>query len=484
VTGRPATLDAPSVRYGGTVMTGEPGGTNAVTVTVNDWLAATAALLVAVQLTVVAPTGNVDPDAGVLVGPLRARARRLHHLVTGFRSAPGPGTRATFAGRERYQDMRRILTATTTAAALGGSLLLGGPANAAAAATQPAPPVAAGPVVASLTAYSPVSAGGGWVVWSVPHGTGWVLEGRQGGVTRQLAAAPRAQPFDASVGSDTHGAAVVTFSRCARTPRIPPLGLGVIAPLTGSGCRVHVLSLASGHETTPAIPHPRGVSDTTPAMWHGRIAFARLDPAHHGDVQQVLLWTPGRPTLTSLRHGALPAPCSPTTGCASGPRSGSVEGLAYDGRYVSFLWQPVAPGVFGDAGWEVRADRVQGGSSRIVTSGVAGEVCTGGTDLSAPSPPVLDGSTVRVASLQSTCYVFKSVLSQMDAAAPGNGSFGALPGVVLALAEHGQSLYALEAPAPATETDPTCTPAAPCQLEQITAPPLRPEPHKPTSPFA
>src|SRR5206468_11248318 len=121
-------------------------------------------------------------------------------------------------------------------------------------------------------------------------------------------------------------------------------------------------------------------------------------------------------------------------GCAGQPRTGSVEGLAYDGRLVSFLWQPVAPGVYGDGGWEVRADVVSTGATRIVGGGFAGEVCTGGEDLSAPSPPVLDADTVRFASLQSKCYVFHSVLSVANPTRPGNVFYGALPGVVLGLA--------------------------------------------------
>jgi hypothetical protein len=370
--------------------------------------------------------------------------------------------------------MRRSLAAGAATLALAA----GAPTLASAAA-----PVAAGSVVASLRAAVPVGAGGGWVVWSAPTAHGWVLEGSHRGVVRALTAAPRPQPFDLNVGSRSGGGPVVTFSRCVRTPGRPAYGLGFLAPQTGAGCRVHVLDLATGRESTPAISHPAGTSDTTPSMWQGRIAFARLDPAHHAGVQQVLLWRPGRRGLVSLPHGAMPAPCA--GGCAGQTRTGSVEGLAYDGRLVSFLWEPVAPGVAGDLAWEVRADFPSTGATRIVGAGVAGEVCTGGEDLSAPSPPVLAADTVRFASLQATCYVFSSVLSQVKASAAGNGVYGALPGVVLGLAQDGAKLYALLAPPPADQTNPTCTAAAPCPIEQIAPPaPLKPEPHKPVSPFS
>jgi hypothetical protein len=349
--------------------------------------------------------------------------------------------------------------------------------------TGPSGPAAAGPVIASLDANVPISAGDGWIVWSVPVAGGFGLEASHAGVTRALGVAPRPQPFELSVGTSATGSPVVTFSRCTKTPTGTDFGLGIIAPLTGSGCRVHVFNLRTERESTPAIPHPAGTSDTTPSMWHGRIAFARLDPAHHQKVQQVMLWTPGHRTLTVLPHGAIPTGCPYRGGCAGMPRSGTVDGLSYDGRLVSFLWLPVAPGVIGDAGWELRADAVATGRTKLVGDGFAGEVCMGADDLSAPSPPLLDGDTVSYVSLQADCYVFNSVFSEFDAAGSGNGSYGALAGDVLGLAEDGSTFYAVEAPTPLTETDPGCSATAPCEIEQIARPRLKPARYKPASPF-
>jgi hypothetical protein len=349
--------------------------------------------------------------------------------------------------------------------------------------TGAAGPAAAGPVIATIDANTPIAAGGGWVLWSSPVAGGYALEGSHDGVTQELPVAPRPQPFDVSVGTSATGAPVATFSRCSKTPTSTPFGLGIIAPLTGSGCRIHAFNLTTQQETTPGIPHPSWTSDTTPSMWHGRIAFARLDRPHHQDVQQVMLWTPGQ-GLQTLPHGALPTKCPFRGGCAGMARSGSVEGLDYDGSLVSFLWEPVAPGI-GDAAWELRADNVATGRTKVVGDGFAGEVCFGGDDLSAPSPPVLSGYTVRFVSLQADCYVFNSVFSQIDYAASGNGVAGALDGDVLGLAQDGSTLYAVEAATPLTEIDPGCTPAVPCEIEQITPPAvLKPERYKPTSPFA
>jgi hypothetical protein len=346
--------------------------------------------------------------------------------------------------------------------------------------TGVAGPAAAGPVVASLSADVPIAAGGGWVVWSVPVAGGFGLDASHGGVVRPLAIAPRPQPFDLSVGTSSTLAPVVTFSRCVGLSTHP---VQVFPPAVGRDCRVRVFNLRTQQETTPAIPHPSATSDTKPAIWHGRIAFARLDPAHHQNVEQVMLWRPGHRSLSTLPHGAMPTKCPFRGGCAGMPRSGTVDGLAYDGDLVSFLWLPIAPGVIGDGGFEVRADTVATGRARLVGDGFAGEVCTGGLDLSAPSSPALDGYTVTFSSLQADCFVFNSLVSQVNAAATGNGSYGALAGNVLTLAQDGSSFYALEAPTPTTEIDPTCTTAAPCQIQRITLPALIPEPDRPTSPF-
>jgi hypothetical protein len=344
-------------------------------------------------------------------------------------------------------------------------------------------PFAAGLVVASLDADVPIAAGGGWVVWSVPVAGGYGLEGSHGGVTRPLDVAPRPQPFDVNVGTSSTGAPVVTFSRCSKTPTAG-FGIEAIAPLSGSGCRIHLLNLKTLQESTPAIPHPSGTSDTSPSMWQGRVAFGRLDPAHHQRVQQVMLWTPGHRTVRTLPHGAIPTDCPYQGGCAGMTRSGVVEGLSYDGRLVSFLWEPSAPGVIGDGGWEVRADNVATGHSTLVSSGFAGEVCTGSEDLAAPSPPVLDGYTVSLVALEADCYVFNSVFAQIKTTVGGNGTYANLPGITLGVAEDGSTFYVVEAATPTDETDPTCTVAIPCQIQQIHQPaPLKPESRKPSSPF-
>src|SRR5271155_2284921 len=136
-------------------------------------------------------------------------------------------------------------------------------------------------VIATLSAESPISAGHGWLIWSVRSGTGWSLESFHDGRGATLPVANRPQPFDAQVGTNAAGAPVVTFSRCRVTPAMEDAGLyvkgtGTLAtPNTGAGCRLRLLELNSGKERTPQVPEPGGVSDTTPAMWRGTLVFAR-----------------------------------------------------------------------------------------------------------------------------------------------------------------------------------------------------------------
>ncbi len=165
--------------------------------------------------------------------------------------------------------------------------------------------------IATLTAPTPISGGGGWIVWSAPTAGGWTLDGWHAGTTRVLALARRPQPFDASVGSDARGRPVVTFSRCRRTPKLYAFGTEdrggtLLLPGSGAGCRLRLFELASGHERALAVPHPAGTSDTTPSMSHGVLVFARHARAH-GDTWQVLLWSPRhRRRLVDLPHGAVP----------------------------------------------------------------------------------------------------------------------------------------------------------------------------------
>jgi hypothetical protein len=338
-------------------------------------------------------------------------------------------------------------------------------------------------VLASVGANTPVSARDGWVAWSTPTGGGWMLAAWHRGASFVLPVASRPQPFDANVGTDAAGRAVATFSRCIVTPYLSFFNDGPFTSVLGRGCRLREVDLVTGRERGVAVPHPAGSSDTNPSMLGSRIAFARLDPARHGQVEQVLLWTPRTHRLSVLRHGGMPTTC-PFSSCTGMARTGTVQGLDLGSRLVTFLWMIQAPGVFGHGGWEVRADRLDNRRSVLVGSGELGEACTGpGDDLDVPSPPVATGRQAWYSELSASCYVFTNTLVRYDAIAPAAAT-AHLPPETLQLARDGQALYALVAPAPQTETDPTCKkPGAPCQIERLTTPALTPNHVRPRPPY-
>ena len=325
-------------------------------------------------------------------------------------------------------------------------------------------------VLATVTSASPISAHAGRVAWSVPVGGAWRLSVSNGTSPLMLPIRPRTQPFDVDLGSDADGRPVATFSRCTTAPE--PRGAG-IAPWTGSGCRIRVVDLATGVERSAGIPRPVGSSDTTPSMWRGRIAFARRD-RHHGEVSQVLLWTPGKRNLRTLRHGAMPTKCPFRTGCEGSLRRGAVTGLDLGARLATFAWWIEAPGVVGHAGWEVRADDLRSGRSTRVGTGYVGEVCTEGIDGQTPSTPSAAGTRVFWGELQSRCYKLATKLKRYDVGAP-SAAIGDLPGVVLRVTRGSGTLYGLVAPAPAGDVPPACdAPGAPCTIVALDEPTLAP----------
>jgi hypothetical protein len=357
-------------------------------------------------------------------------------------------------------------------------VLAGVLAGAIAAAAMPA--AAAPQPLAPVAVDVPISAAGGWVAWSAPvAGGGFGLFAWHAGAVAQVPVAPRAQPFDLDLGTDAHGRPVATFSRCAVAPTVL---LGRTQAWSGSGCRVRVVDLATGRERAGGVPRPPGTSDTTPSMWRGRIAFARRDVRRHRNVAQVMLWSPAARRLTALSHGAMPTDCPYRGGCKGMTVLGAVDGLDLGGRLAAFRWLVQAPGVVGHLGWEVRADRLSDGRSRVVGAGFLGEACTGGTDAVQPSLPSADGSDVWFTQRSTRCYVDTASLVRFDVGT-GGAAFGPLDGEILQSTRDGAALYALVAPRPQAEVDPTCAADAPCTIERLDAPPLVARAYRPRSPF-
>jgi hypothetical protein len=361
--------------------------------------------------------------------------------------------------------------------------------------SSPAGQASAAPV-ATVTAATPLSGGGGWLVWSARRGSGYVLMGFRDGVTRQLRAAPRPQPFDAAVGSDAAGAPVVTFSRCARTPVMRTVGGGgpdgaLLEPETGSNCHIVELALPSGRERRLPIPRPAGASDTTPSIWHGQLTFARRSPAH-GKVSQIVSWSAHTPRrLVTLPHGRIPS-CPERAGGCREQAHGRVEALDRDGSIVTFLWTvPGGEGVTGEGAWEVRVDRTDGSSKALAEGGFGHEACTtpgaGPHQLEYiwPEPPIAIGAKALVPNLYAfSCFHgFASVLTA-HGPARGDASSGKLESVALAVASDDGRLYGLVPTSAVVSGDsPGCEASSPCWIERLPTPPLRREGKAPFAPF-
>jgi hypothetical protein len=329
-------------------------------------------------------------------------------------------------------------------------------------------PAAAAQEIAQVNDEVPIAAHRGWLAWSVKDGARFRLVAWHDGVLRTLPVRVRQRPFDVDVGTDARGRAVATFSRCRRFASVAVYeGRREV----GVGCRARLVDLRTGTERGAGVPAAPGTSDTMPSMWRGRVAFARRDPRHHGNVDQVMLWTPKGRVLRTLRHGGTPG--------AVPPPSGEVTGLDLGGRLVAFSWRILAPSVIGHGGYELRADRLADGRSALVGSGYTGEACTGGIDGTSPRKPTVEGDHVWYMQSVSQCYRFSARLNSYRGF-PVRGRRGDLEGIVRQAAKDGPDLYILVAPPNAPDQGPACTP---CTIERIALPALQPIRLKPHSPF-
>jgi hypothetical protein len=341
------------------------------------------------------------------------------------------------------------------------------------------------PAIATVEDQTPISAGDGWLVWSVPSHGEWLLDAYHDRTVETLPAKPRPQPFDVSVGTNSSREPVATFSRCHTTPIMQTVGAqqagGLLTePSTGAGCRVYEFNLLTQRERAVPIPHPAETSDTTPSMSHGNVAFARTEPTHP-NISEVMLYSPNdhQHELVTLRHGAVPSPC-PKPACSHIPIFGEVEALDLDAQAVAFLWQFEGPGVPGHGAWEYRADNLSSGAGSFAGAAALGESCVGGgaVEEAWPSPPVLTGSTALLVNLQrGECY--KRYSSGFTRYQRGTRSLGESSLPIMTIAREANITYALVAPGPTTgEQDPNC----PCTLQRITPPTLKPITHKPEPP--
>jgi hypothetical protein len=262
---------------------------------------------------------------------------------------------------------------------------------------------------------------------------------------------------------------VVTYSRCVSDPA--PAGpyrsaAGYASPnglprqSLARGCGLRVLDLASGLERVLDVDRPRGASDTTPSMWRGDVAFARL--TRGATVAQVLLWRHRGGRVVRLAHGTVPANCRYRGGCSKLVGRGEVQQLDLGAVGVAFVWDVAAPGVIGAGdGWELRVDDLTTGRSRGYDSGYQSGAC----GARYPVSPTMVGREVWFDELRWICDTAHT--SYVHGSATGRrGLLEVGPPLMWQLAVDGHTAYSIRGPRPAPSgEDPACLGGAgPCRL--------------------
>jgi hypothetical protein len=189
--------------------------------------------------------------------------------------------------------------------------------------------------LAPVSGTAPISAYGGYVVWSEQGSDGlWRLVRFHDGSKETVSAvAPRSVPFDVDAGPGALDRPQATFSRCADEA-------------ARRGCHLRVMSLLSEGEAGLAVPHRDGYDDTLPSGWRHRVAFQRRKRGAR--VAQLYLYDFTTRRLKRLRHGYVP------TGATATGRSTAIDLV---GGVVAFAWssEPAALGV--GPRTEIRAER-------------------------------------------------------------------------------------------------------------------------------
>jgi hypothetical protein len=335
-----------------------------------------------------------------------------------------------------------------------------------------------GAPAASLTTPSHISAGAGWLVWSVKDGDGHRLAARHAGRTRVLAVEPAPEPFSADVGTDARGRAVAVFRRCSDAAPTD------VVDTTPPDCRLRVVDLVTGVERSAGIGTPAGASDTAGSMWRGRLVFAR---ASASSGVRILLTRPGTQALTALPSGPLQSPCvrrdPRPSGCRNTPATSQVVSLDMGARVVAIRRTLVGTGVTGNVGYEIRAVRLADRRTHLLGTGWVGEYCASETeDSSVPSAPAVSGETVWFVQMSLLCASIRSTIVRATVERRVRLATGRLTGRYTEVAIDGSVLFALRQP-PSRQDEPACRAAEPCSVTRLVPPRLRLIATAPRAPF-
>jgi hypothetical protein len=347
----------------------------------------------------------------------------------------------------RFWD-RRFLCAIVAIAGLLS--VLGGSVGGAFAASTPLAQLPSS--AQKLTAY------GGYVVFSEYEATAkdWHLMVWHGGSIRALPVPARDMPFDANAGPAANGRPAIVYSRCTQDPP-PPTANELQSSeyvrepdwTDARGCRIYELALPDGSPELVNGIYAPGASDSTPAIWDGDIALARLIAGSRD--AQVYLWHHSTHRLTAL--GAGPGPCRThffEQQCEAHPRtppSAWVGGMSLDGSALGYEWivQNGGPPFGEGADPEIRVDPLQASHQsapgQVLSTSFASGTCGYGESTS----PSVAGSSLFYDTNGGGCEGPQEILSSFTSYSTTTRTWRAArfdPGLVVAIAEdHGTTYW-------------------------------------------
>jgi hypothetical protein len=249
---------------------------------------------------------------------------------------------------------------------------------------------------------------GGYVIVSELAATGrWHLMAWHHGSTSTLALPERTIPFDASAGPSANGAPAVVFSKCTHEPPARPASPEIQAEppnwSRAAGCHIYELALPNGTPTLVRRLYAASASDSTPAIWRGDIAFARIRSGSR--VPSLYVWDHANGRLR--RVGGGPSACPALSAVFEGSfckrphahLSAWVEGMSLDSDALAYQW--ILPqddeNPFGAPVAEIRIDPIRDGRqtapSQNVYYSIPGGACNGEQG---GSPDAVGGSVLYI----------------------------------------------------------------------------------------
>lgn len=333
--------------------------------------------------------------------------------------------------------------------------------------------VAASPLVAASTAraaatelatvmnVTALSAGSGWVSYSERRADGnWRLVAFHNGHRSTLNVAPRDRPFDADIGTDAHGAPVITYSRCAHSASAPSgeqpsaTFTGLLTQTDNSGCRLRVLHLNSGRESTIRLPGTAGHSDTTPSMDRGNLAFGRT--TRGASITRLRYLPKGSSSLRLLPTGHAPQ------GCRKKFCLGDIQQLDLRQGHVAMVWHIWAPDIGPSAVWEIASASVGTGRHHVWDAQSFSEEDGGAVG----SPSLADDGQLWFVDLNASTG---PLMSKVGHVAAGQKRLAPTTDRVWQLAIDGETMYSITGPAAREDSErypanPCSDVAAPCHF--------------------